>query len=153
MKNKKIVLVTGGFDPLHSGHILYLKKARELGDYLIVGINSDRWLIRKKGFYFLSLKERSLIIKNLKMVSEVKTWNDDDNTANLIILKILRRINNNNKLIFANGGDRNIKSTPELIKHKDNPKVEFVFGVGGSNKDYSSSKIIENYEKRKNSNK
>ena len=59
----KIVLVTGGFDPLHSGHISYFNHASKLGDYLIVGINSDKWLIRKKGFYFMSLKERSLIVK------------------------------------------------------------------------------------------
>ena len=64
----RIVLVTGGFDPLHSGHIGYFKEARSLGDCLIVGVNSDEWLSRKKGQPFMPLKERITLIENLKMV-------------------------------------------------------------------------------------
>ena len=60
----KIVLATGGFDPLHSGHISYLKSARELGDKLIVGLNSDDWLTRKKGRPFMPYKERAAIVEN-----------------------------------------------------------------------------------------
>ena len=63
-----IVLVTGGFDPIHSGHIAYFKAARKLGDKLIVGVNSDAWLNRKKGRAFMPFSERSDIIHNLKMV-------------------------------------------------------------------------------------
>ena len=69
----KVVLVTGGFDPLHSGHISYFEEAKKLGDKLVVGLNSDEWLTRKKGLPFMPLKERKIIVQNLKMVDEVIT--------------------------------------------------------------------------------
>ena len=71
----KVVLVTGGFDPLHSGHIEYFKAARELGDHLVVGVNSDEWLARKKGRPFMPFAERANIIKHLDMVDEVIAFN------------------------------------------------------------------------------
>jgi D-beta-D-heptose 7-phosphate kinase/D-beta-D-heptose 1-phosphate adenosyltransferase len=76
-----IVVVTGGFDPLHSGHIVYFEDAKKLGDKLIVGINSDEWLVNKKGRPFMPLSERSEIIKNLTVVDEVITFDDQDNSA------------------------------------------------------------------------
>ena len=76
-----IVLVTGGFDPLHSGHIEYFKSAKKLGDKLIVGINSDAWLMRKKGRYFMPISERVQIIENLKMIDGVILFNDNDDSA------------------------------------------------------------------------
>ena len=66
-----VVIVTGGFDPLHSGHIAYFKAAKELGDYLVVGLNSDEWLTRKKGRPFMPLQERMAIVGNLNMVDEI----------------------------------------------------------------------------------
>jgi cytidyltransferase-related domain len=72
----KIVLVSGGFDPLHSGHINYFKEARNLGDKLIVGINSDAWLSRKKGRPFLPISERSEIVKSLSVVDDIVAFND-----------------------------------------------------------------------------
>ena len=78
---RDVVLVTGGFDPLHSGHIAYFKAARELGDILVVGLNSDSWLTRKKGRPFMSWNERSSIIGELECVDEVIGFNDDDGTA------------------------------------------------------------------------
>ena len=77
----KIVLVTGGFDPLHSGHINYFKAARILGDELWVGLNSDAWLARKKGKHFMPWEERSMIVKNLCMVNRVIRFKDTDDTA------------------------------------------------------------------------
>jgi cytidyltransferase-like protein len=62
---KSIVLITGGFDPLHSGHIAYFKAAKKLGDTLVVGVNSDAWLTRKKGSPFMSFDERMTIVKNI----------------------------------------------------------------------------------------
>jgi cytidyltransferase-like protein len=86
---KRIVLVTGGFDPLHSGHIAYFKAAKALGDHLVVGLNSDDWLTRKKGRPFMPFEERAAIIKELACVDEVIGFNDDDNSACAAILKVL----------------------------------------------------------------
>jgi D-beta-D-heptose 7-phosphate kinase/D-beta-D-heptose 1-phosphate adenosyltransferase len=141
MKEKTIVLVTGGFDPLHSGHIHYFTDAKKLGDILVVGVNSDNWLRRKKGKAFMPNWERSLIIQNLKMVDMVITFNDDDDTANNAIWKVKQIFPQKKKIIFANGGDRNAHNIPEVGW----PDVEFVFGVGGIDKINSSSKILENW--------
>ena len=78
---RKIVVVSGGFDPIHAGHISLIKAARELGDYLIVGANSDAWLARKKGAAFMPWYHRAEIIRNLKQVDEVMSWEDWDDTA------------------------------------------------------------------------
>ena len=77
----KIVIVTGGFDPLHSGHIAYFEAARALGDRLVVGLNSDAWLTRKKGRPFMPMAERRAIIENLRMVDKVIEFDDADNTS------------------------------------------------------------------------
>ena len=74
----KIVVVSGGFDPIHSGHIDYLKSARKHGDRLIVALNSDDWLINKKNKYFMSFSERKIILENITYVDEVIDFVDDD---------------------------------------------------------------------------
>jgi cytidyltransferase-like protein len=138
-----IVLVTGGFDPLHSGHIAYFKAARKLGDRLIVGVNSDAWLNRKKGRAFMPFNERAEIIHNLKMVDGVVEFNDDDGTALNAIQKV--RLNfPSDRIIFANGGDRTPTNIPEYNIQDDN--LEFVFGVGGEDKKNSSSWILEEWK-------
>ena len=141
----KVVLVTGGFDPLHSGHIAYFKAARELGDHLIVGLNSDAWLTRKKGRPFMSIEERAAIIQELECVDEVITFDDDDNTACLAIGYVLQTKATSWKLIFANGGDRTNTTTPEYAAWGDHPDVEFAFGVGGEDKKNSSSWILKEW--------
>ena len=73
----KISVVSGGFDPIHSGHISYLKSAKKIGDYLIVALNSDEWLINKKKKVFMPLKERKNILRNISFVDEVITFKDD----------------------------------------------------------------------------
>lgn len=137
---KKIVLVSGGFDPIHSGHIQYFKSARELGDELWVAINSDMWLTRKKGQAFMSFAERKIIIENLKMVDEVISFDDADDTAIDAINKVKER-NSESKIIFANGGDRTKENSPEQVLKG----VDFVFGVGGEHKINSSSVILEKW--------
>jgi cytidyltransferase-like protein len=137
----KIVLVTGGFDPLHSGHIEYFNAARELGDKLVVGINSDAWLERKKGRAFMPWNERATIISALHNVDRVINFNDDDNSATDAIRKV-KEIFENHSIIFANGGDRHANNIPEMLI----PDVLFKFGVGGNNKANSSSWILEEWK-------
>jgi len=144
---KKTVLVTGGFDPLHSGHIEYFKAAKQLGDKLSVGVNSDEWLTRKKGRPFMTIQERVAIIKELSCVDQVIAFDDDDDTANSAIFKAMS--NNAGKIIFANGGDRTNTTTPEYKIYGDYPDVEFVFGVGGETKANSSSWILDEWKTQK----
>lgn len=141
----KIVLVTGGFDPLHSGHIAYFKAAKKLGDRLIVGVNSDDWLARKKGRPFMPLEERVGIIRELSCVDEVIDFDDSDGTAIGAIAKVLNGKKPKDVVVFANGGDRTSDNIPEMTWGFDG--VEFVFGVGGEDKKNSSSWILKNWEK------
>jgi cytidyltransferase-like protein len=139
----KIALVTGGFDPIHSGHIAYLKAARTLGDHLIVGINSDEWLERKKGRAFMPWNERLCVINNLSMVDEVYTFDDSDGSAREFIRQV-RAHYPDAELIFANGGDRTHANIPEMDVKDDN--LTFAFGVGGFDKMNSSRWILEEWK-------
>ena len=144
----RIVLVTGGFDPLHSGHIAYFKAAKKLGSKLIVGLNSDNWLGRKKGRPFMPWNERASIIRELKMVDDVIAFDDSDNSANLAIYKCLQKYPNS-KIIFANGGDRKNDNTPEFITYGKTPWVEFAWAIGGDDKRNSSSWILNDWKTQK----
>ena len=138
-----VVIVSGGFDPLHSGHIAHFKAAKELGDTLIVGLNSDDWLTRKKGKPFMPIDERLSIIRELRVVDLAFAFNDDDNSSRDLIQKVLELYDSD--VVFANGGDRTHDNIPEVEQFKDNPKVSFEFGVGGDDKKNSSSWILENW--------
>lgn len=142
----KIVLVTGGFDPLHSGHIEYFKAAKLLGDILVVGINSDEWLTRKKGQPFMIWSERQKIIKELKMVDYTLQFFDEDDTAKHAI-SLVRKMWPSETIVFANGGDRTKNTIPEMDVEDNN--LEFVFGVGGANKINSSSSILKKWKSPK----
>jgi cytidyltransferase-like protein len=140
---QKIVLITGGFDPIHSGHISYFKAAKQLGDILVVGINSDDWLIRKKGAAFMPFIERAAIVKNIVGVDFVIDFNDSDNSAKHAITMV-RQSYPQDHIIFANGGDRTKENIPEM-DIKDN-NLEFAFGVGGEDKKNSSSWILQEWK-------
>ena len=133
----KIVLVTGGFDPIHSGHIEYFKSAKKLGDKLIVGVNSDAWLTRKKGHPFMPWKERANIVYHLEMVDDVIMFDDTDGSACGAIASIKAEYEDD-VVIFANGGDRTKTNIPEIDRYGDDDMVEFAFGVGGEDKMNSS---------------
>lgn len=140
---KRIVLITGGFDPLHSGHIAYFKAAKALGDILVVGINSDAWLTRKKGSPFMPYMERSSIVRNIVGVDFVIDFNDDDGSAKHAI-QMVRASYPQDKIIFANGGDRTSSNIPEMDIVDNN--LEFAFGVGGEDKKNSSSWILQEWK-------
>ena len=134
----KIVVVSGGFDPIHSGHLAYFKEAKELGMYLIVGVNSDEWLMRKKGYVFMPIEEREEIVRSIKYVNGVNRFNDDDDSA-IDLLHKVKYWYPSDEIIFANGGDRNESNCRELSVEG----VKFVYGVGGKDKLNSSSEIVE----------
>ena len=149
MKQKTIVLVTGGFDPIHSGHLAYLEEAKKLGDELWVGLNSDAWLTRKKGRPFMPINERVEIMKRLYMVDAVIDFDDSDDSACGAIFKTKSLNSLDNKIIFANGGDRTYQNIPEMLTYGDDPNVEFKFSVGGDIKKNSSSWILEDWKNPK----
>lgn len=138
----KIVVVSGGFDPIHSGHLEYFNSAKKLGDKLVVALNSDEWLINKKGKFFMPFIERKKIIDNLKGVDSVIDFDDDDYGSATNALKKIKKIYKNDEIIFANGGDRTKENIPEMSV--DN--IKFVFGVGGADKKNSSSWILKNWQ-------
>ena len=143
---KKVSLVTGGFDPIHSGHISYFSRAKDFSDFLVVGLNTEEWLTKKKGQYFQSWKERAEIISHLTMVDAVITVPDDDKgSACGAIAKCLEIADT---VIFCNGGDRGKSNTPETDKYGEDPRVQFEFGIGGDNKMNSSSWILKGYFER-----
>ena len=142
---KKLSLVTGGFDPIHSGHISYFTRAKDFSDYLVVGINTEEWLTRKKGQYFQSWVERAEIIRHLNMVDAVISYDDSDDSSCEGIAKCLEIAET---VVFCNGGDRGKDNTPETIKYKDNPRVQFEYGIGGEDKRNSSSWILKGYFER-----
>jgi len=135
------VLVTGGFDPLHRGHIALLKDAKTQGTNLIVGLNSDKWLSRKKGRPFMDYDERKEILLSLSCVDEVISFNDDNDTACDAIAQLIQR----GDLIFCNGGDRHTENVPEYNLYKDDDNVKFRWGIGGTNKQNSSSWLLDNF--------
>ena len=140
---KNIVLITGGFDPLHSGHIAYFKAAKALGDILVVGVNSDAWLTRKKGAPFMPYKERAEIVRNIVGVDFVIDFDDTDGSAKHAI-RMVRQSYPQDTIIFANGGDRTNDNIPEMDIADNN--LQFVFGVGGFDKANSSSWILQEWK-------
>ena len=137
----KVVIVTGGFDPLHSGHIEYFTKAKELGDILLVGVNSDEWLSRKKGRAFMPIWERLEIVRNIKPVGHAFSFRDDDGSA-IDAIEYAKKMFPRAEIIFANGGDRTADNIPEMSVDG----VTFEFGVGGDTKKNSSSWILDSWK-------
>lgn len=140
----KIVVVSGGFDPVHSGHVLLMNSAKTYGDYLIVGVNSDAWLERKKGRAFMPYDERRAVVSNMKAVDEVMQFDDSDGSACNLLEKVKKNYPGH-QIIFANGGDRTAANIPEMAVMD----VIFKFGVGGEDKANSSSWILEEWKSPK----
>jgi len=141
----RIIVVSGGFDPIHSGHLAMLREAAGMGDKLIVGVNSDEWLTRKKGKAFMSIHERKAILQAIRWVDEVWEFDDTDGTACELLDRVLSsyntRIYESHEFVFANGGDRNESNNAEAKV----PGWQFAYGVGGSDKRNSSSILLRKW--------
>ena len=140
------VLISGGFDPIHVGHIEYMRMASKLGDRLVVAVNSDEWLIRKKGKNFHDYETRVGIVSAVRYVDDVAyPWNDRDGTACDAIRWCLERPSIFKRpIIFANGGDRTPSNTPEMDEFQGQSDVVFSFGVGS--KVNASSDILRRWD-------
>ncbi len=138
----KIIIVSGGFDPIHSGHIEYFKSAKKHGDKLIVALNSDAWLENKKGKYFMPFSEREAIIESMSFVDEVINFDDDDKGSATNALIKAKKMYPNDDIAFANGGDRNKENITEMSVDG----IEFLFSVGGDDKKNSSSWILKKWQ-------
>jgi len=124
------VMVSGGFDPVHAGHIRMIRHAAQFGDVIVVA-NSDDWLFRKKGFVFMEYERRAEILDAIKGVILVDSVNDSDDT----VCEAIQRLRPD---YFANGGDRERANTPEQQVCED-LGVEMLWGIGGDEKLQSSS--------------
>lgn len=141
-EKKKIVAVSGGFDPLHIGHIELFREAKKLGDVLVVILNNDNWLKKKKRHVFMPENERAEIIKALEMVDDVVLTDHEEDPEDMSVSSILRKIEPH---IFANGGDRKEHNTPEDMVCAE-LGIEMVFNLG--DKIQSSSWLLSDYLKK-----
>jgi len=142
-----IIILSGGFDPVHRGHIRMFKDAKAFPAKVIVGLNSDRWLIRKKGKPFMDWDERNEILGVMSCIDTIFPFNDDDDSACDLIRKV-KEVHADSpgvKLFFGNGGDRTDGNSPE-VDYCNKNGIELLWGVGGG-KIQSSSDLIKNSKK------
>jgi D-beta-D-heptose 7-phosphate kinase/D-beta-D-heptose 1-phosphate adenosyltransferase len=138
----KTVAVSGGFDPIHIGHVRLINEAKKLGEKLIVIVNNDNWLRKKKGYNFMNENDRAEIIQNLKSVDEVILTSHEENTKDMSVCKELKTIKPD---IFANGGDRKHNNIPEY-ETCEQLSIKMIFNVGGK-KLRSSSDLVKKLDK------
>ncbi len=143
-KKETIVVVSGGFDPMHIGHIRLFREAKKLGDILVVILNNDNWLLKKKGFVFMPEKERKEIIESICCVREVVLTRHSKNPKDMSVCQELLRIR---PQIFANGGDRNRDNIPEVAVCRS-IGCRMIFDVGKGGKIQSSSWLINKISKK-----
>ena len=145
MENRVISVVSGGFDPIHPGHIMMMKDCLKFSNYLIVGVNSNKWLINKKGNYFMDIQHRLYVVSSLNVVNETMEFEDDDKgSANNLLIKIRNKYSND-KIIFANGGDRSDSSKILEFETAKQYNIDLKFGIGGSHKESSSSDLLKRW--------
>lgn len=136
-----MVAVCGGFDPIHIGHVRQFKEAKKLGNKLVVILNTDEWLMRKKGYVFMPFNERKEILESIKYVNEVIPCIDKDDTVE-------RTLEQLKPSVFAKGGDRTPENMPtEEIEICKRLGIKIVYGVGGK-KVQSSSWLIDRIRKK-----
>ncbi len=130
--------VSGGFDPIHAGHVRLLEEAKKLGDKLVVVLNNDNWLRRKKGYVFMPQRERKEVIEALRAVDKVFLTNHQPNPKDMSVSKEIRKLKPD---VFANGGDRTTKNTPEKAACRA-IGCKVVYGIGRGGKVQSSSWLL-----------
>ncbi len=147
VKNKKpvVVVVSGGFDPIHIGHVRMFERAKRLGDRLVVILNNDNWLIKKKGFAFMPEKERKEIIEALRCVDKVVLTDHKPDTEDMSVCRELKRIK---PQIFGNGGDRKLDNIPEVAVCRE-IGCRMVFNLGRGGKVQSSSWLVSKSHTKK----
>lgn len=139
LKKQVTVVVSGGFDPIHIGHVRMFKEAKALGDKLVVIINNDNWLRKKKGFVFMPEKERKEIIEAIRYVDKAVLSKHQPNPKDMSVGKELLALKPD---IFAKGGDRTSKNTPEMAICKK-IKCKLAFDIGHGGKVQSSSWLTD----------
>jgi len=146
-KSKKdiVVAVSGGFDPVHIGHVRMFERAKKLGDKLVVILNNDNWLECKKGYSFMPEKERKELLECLRVVDWVVLTNHKKGTEDMSVCDALRKIKPN---VFANGGDRKLDNIPEVPVCKE-IDCKMVFNIGRGGKVQSSSWLLAKYKENK----
>src|SRR6185436_13734307 len=149
-KPKKIVMVSGGFDPIHPGHTRLFRDAKKLGDRLVVVINNDHWIRAKKGHGFMSAKDRAEIISSFRDVDDVIISSHKKNSKGPKDMSVCRELLKLHPHIFANGGDRNKKDAkdPKSSLHHDielckKLGIRMVYNVGHGGKIRSSSELLK----------
>lgn len=143
IQKKIVVAVSGGFDPLHIGHTRLFGQAKMLGDKLVVILNNDNWLRRKKGHVFMSEEERKEVLEALAVVDEVVMTDHLENPEDMSVCGALRKLRPH---IFANGGDRTSANVPEIQVCAE-IGCKMVYGIGQGGKVQSSSWLLANYNK------
>ena len=145
-KNKKkqiIVAVSGGFDPIHAGHVRLFQEAKKLGDKLVVILNNDNWLKKKKGYVFMREDERKEVIAALTAVDEVILSGHGANAEDMSVNAELKKLRPH---IFANGGDRTVNNIPEVAVCNQ-LKCKMIFNAGRGGKIQSSSWLVSDRSK------
>ena len=143
---KNVIIVSGGFDPVHKGHIRMFREAANLGANVIIGLNSDEWLTRKIGKPFMEWDERAEILESCKFVNQVLPMDDSEDTACDIIKQVCSLYRDFDvNIYFANGGDRKKGNVPELDVCRE-LNVTMLWGIGGG-KIQSSSWLVNGEEK------
>jgi len=130
-----VIVLSGGFDPMHIGHLRMIQESAKMAEIVIVGVNSDEWLMRKKGYVFMPWEERCEIIQAMEGVTSVIPVDDSDET----VCAALRKVK---PAYFANGGDRKSDNTPEVQVCKE-LDIEMLWNIGGG-KIQSSSDLVNN---------
>jgi len=144
MREKPLIAVSGGFDPVHIGHVRMIRDAARYGDVMVI-INSDEWLMRKKGYVFMPYKERAEIMGNIKGVTLVTSVDDTDGT-------VCAALSRHKPDAFANGGDRKDKNTPEMDLC-DHIGIQLMWAIGGNSKTQSSSSLVNKLKENKDGSK